>query len=148
MTAEQIIEEAKNAHSFKLRFYFSPDMIDEKDGDFANLFDKYQKGWWKGQAKEEDLMEILNLENFIKAVTLKANVEKVGYQDYKRYHWILETTDVADILFSTYSKKFEVHGYLSYILKNDGDVAAAFKDMMGDNEMFIDYANDIAATAW
>lgn len=148
MTPEQIIENAKKAHSFKLRFYFSPDLIDESDGDFANLFEKYQKNWWKGQAKKEDLMEILNLENFIKAVTLKANVEKIGYQDYDRYHWILETTDVADITFCNYSKKFEVHGYLSYILKNGGDVNAAFGDMMGDNEMFIDYANDIAATAW
>ena len=148
MTSEQIIEKAQKALSSNLRFYFSHDMIDENDGDFANLFEKYNKQLWKGQAKEEDIMAILKLENFIKAVTLKTNVEKVGYQDYKRYHWILETTAVADILYSTYSKEFEVHGYLGYILKHDGDVNTAFKDMMGDNEMFIDYANDIAATAW
>jgi len=148
MTSEQIIEKAQKALSSKLRFYFSPDMIDEKDSGFKNLFEKYNKEYNKGQAKEEDFMAILKLENFVKAVTLEANVEKVGYQDYNRYHWILETTALADISYSTYSKKVEVHGYLGYILKHDGDVNAAFKDMMGDNEMFIDYANDIAATAW
>ena len=66
MTSEQIIEKAKKALSSNLRFYFSHDMIDENDGDFANLFEKYNKQLWKGQAKEEDIMAILKLENFIK----------------------------------------------------------------------------------
>ena len=43
MTEQEIIAKAKKALDFKLRFYFSPDMIDEKDGDFKNLFEKYNK---------------------------------------------------------------------------------------------------------
>ena len=148
MTEQEIIEKARKALDFKLRFYFSPDMINEDDRDFKNLFEKYNKQWYEGQAKEEDFKAVLTLENFVKAVTLQANVEKVGYQNYDKYHWILETTALADIRYSTYSKKVEVSGYLGYILEHDGDVNTAFKDLMGDAEIYIDYANDIAATAW
>lgn len=145
---QTIQEKAKKQLDFKLRFYFSPDMIKEGEGNFKNLFEKYNKEWWNGQAKEEDFMSILNIENFIKAVTLQTNVEKIGYQNYDRYHWILETTATADIRYSNYSKKVEVDGYLGYVLKHNGDVKAAFSDLMGDAEMFIDYANDIADTAF
>jgi len=147
MTEQEIIEKAKAELNRKLRFYFSPDMIDENDGDFKNMFEKYNKEWYNGQVKEEDFRAVLTLENFIKAVTLKANVEKIGYANYEKYHWILESTELADISYSNYSKSVEVDGYLGYILKCNGDVNAAFKDLIGDAEMFIDYANDIAATA-
>jgi hypothetical protein len=123
-------------------------MIREGDGEFKNLFEKYNKEYWRGKAKEEDFMSVINLENFCKAVTLQVNVEKIGYQNYDRYHWILETTSVADVRYCNYSNQVEVDGYLGYILKHDGNVDAAFQDLMGDAEVFIDYANDIASTAF
>jgi len=147
MTSEQIIEKAKDTFEGILQRYAKP-MNDIALGTYPTTFDWYNEKIWKGMMTRERFDEIITYENILKAITLKTNVEKIGYANYERYHWILETTPTYCLRYDSWKKEIEVDGYLGCILKNDGDVDAAFKDMMGNAEMFIDYANDIAATAW
>ena len=97
----------------------------------------------------EQFKEWTSFENILKAFTLRENVEKIGYQNYERYHWILETTPTYEFWPKGYdAQEIEARGYLGYVINHDGDINAAFKDIMGDAEVFIDYANDIASTAF
>jgi hypothetical protein len=155
MNPQEIIEKAtKEFEHIKERFfdksYFERFYPEETDK-FENLFQSYndKQGCWKGLMNREQFNEWTSFENILKALTLQANVEKVGYADYKRYHWILETTPTYEFWPKGYqAKEIEARGYLGYIIKHDGDIDTAFKDMMGDAEIFIDYANDIQSTAF
>ena len=164
MTPQEIIKKAtKEYEHIKERFFdrsyferFYPEATDR----FENLFEhhNHKKGMWQGLMNLEQFKEWTSKENILKTYTLRANVEKVGYQNYKRYHWILETTPIYEFWpereclpypqpgFGDY--KIKGRGYLGYVIKHDGDIDAAFKDIMGDAEIFIDYANDIASTAF
>jgi len=164
MNPQEIIENArKEFNHIKERFFdrsylerFYPERMDQ----YENLFQLYndKRGSWEGLMDLEQFKEWTSFENILKTYTLRANVEKIGYQNYKRYHWILETTPVYEFWpereslpypqngFGDY--KIKGRGYLGYIIKHDGDIESAFKDIMGDAEVFIDYANDIASTAF
>jgi hypothetical protein len=154
MNPQEIIEKAtKEFEHIKERFFdrsylerFYPEKMDQ----FENLFQFYndKRGYWKGLMDLEQFKEWTSFENILKTYTLRANVEKVGYADYKRYHWILETTPIMEFWPEYRETEIEIRGYLGYIIKHDGDIDAAFKDMMGDAEIFIDYANDIQSTAF
>ena len=155
MTPQEIIEKAtKEYEHIKERFFdrsyferFYPEATDR----FENLFEhhNHKKGMWQGLMNLEQFKEWTSEENILKTYTLQANVEKVGYQNYIRYHWILETTPTYEFWPKGYqAKEIEVRGYLGYVIKHNGDIEAAFKDIMGDAEIFIDYANDIASTAF
>lgn len=149
MTNEQIIQKAQERLAFNRRFYFSIDVVDEQDRPkYSSLFEKYNDVYWKNKGDINEAKEKLNLDNLIKAVKLQLAVEEVGYKNYDRYHWIIETTSLVDLRYDSYEKRLNFGGYLQYVLDADGDIEVAFKKLMGDGEVFCDYANDIADTAW
>jgi len=155
MTAEQIIEKAKKEFEHIRKRFFDRQYLEvfypERADQFENLFELYndKRGYWKGLMDLEQFKEWTSFENILKTMTLEANVEKVGYADYKRYHWILETTPTYEFWPKGYqAQEIEARGYLGYIIKHDGDINAAFKDIMGDAEILIDYANDIQSTSF
>lgn len=154
MDTQKIIDSARKEVEYIKRRYFSRSYLEkfypEKTDQFENLFEFHnsKSGLWKGLMDLDQFNEWTSFENILKTFTLRANVEKVGYADYKRYHWIIETTPTYEFWPEYRETGIEIRGYLEYIIKHNGDVESAFKDMMGDAEMFIDYANDIASTAF
>lgn len=149
MTNEQIIQKAEKRLAWYHRFYFSIEVVDESDrSKYASLFEKYNDVYWKNKADINEAKEKLSLDNVIKAIRLQEAVEEVGYKNYDRYHWIIETTSLVDMRYDSYEKRLDCGGYLQYVLDADGDIEEAFKKLMGDGEVFCDYANDIADTAW
>ena len=147
MTAEQIIQKANDRMEWINKYYSSPPSTDISD-QYPTRFDYYSKEIWKDKMTREKFDEIMSYENILKAETLKANVEKIGYDNYDKYHWILETPPLFHIFHNNWENEIKVEGYLGTIIKHNGDIDAAFADIMGDAEILIDYANDIASTAF
>jgi len=142
MNQEQIIAEANKSHAFYNRFYFSQDVSVDPES-FQKQFSLYNAER-DNALTEEELKAVLVIENFLKAAELKARFEEIGYKNYSRYHWTLETFSMFEATWWKGYKNFG--GYVGMILDHGGDVEAALIKMVGGAEVLADYANDIAAT--
>ena len=156
---EQLRIKAQERIDSKMEHYFEPSEESYKyalkgpDGE-CNYFHYCNKNYWDDKATREDIERILNIDNVTKALMIQSHIESLPYE---RYHWVIETTPVIDIGYSNpmtetgynWDKK-EVcsEGYLGKVMAYNGDVVKALNSFLGDAEMIIDHANDIAATAF
>ena len=158
LTEEQIDEfrkQAKEQIDRKLNFYFREKPIDNKysaldEKGNNNYFNFCNREYWDGNITKEMLKTFLSNENVTKAIIIKKYIETL---DYERYHWVIETTELIEFAYGYHLenwdvKQFHAQGYLGSVIDNDGDLIKALNSFLGDAEMFIDHANDIAATAF
>ena len=106
--------------------------------------------YWKGIGSFDEMKETLSIELVSKCLLLQDIINNLPYE---KYNTLIETMDMIryspnNIGWDNSSTNGFEHSIIAYLIEADGNTEKALAKMIGENEIYEEYAAEIRATAF